>query len=53
MKVGYACLNLDVKNSDFKTLRLSSLSDEKLLFLIENNIKALEAIVDYNIKHKI
>ena len=53
MRVGYACLNLDVFESNFKTLRLSSLSDEKLLVLIEHNLSALEAIVDYNIKHKI
>ena len=53
MRVGYACLNLDVFESNFKTLRLSSLSDERLLVLIEHNLSALEAIVDYNIKHKI
>lgn len=50
MKIGYACLTKAVYNTAFKTINLKSLTEEKLLDIIDYNLNILENIIDYNIK---
>ena len=52
-RIGYACMNGDIEPSTYKTCRIASLSDSKLVSLIRHNLDVLEAAIDYNIKHDI
>ena len=52
-RIGYACVNPDVQDGNFKSCRLADANDIKLRPLISHNLDALEKIIDYNIKHKI
>ena len=51
-EIGYACMNMDTEPSVFKTCRIDNVSDDKLTELIEHNLKVLESMIDFNIKHK-
>lgn len=53
MAIGYACINLGDNDTKFSTLFLKSYSEEKLINIIDKNLKALEVILNYNIKHNI
>lgn len=48
-KVGYACMNLDVTSSSFKTCRVSNLTETLHKDLIKANLDYLEEMIDYNI----
>lgn len=53
MSIGYACLTIDVPNTDIKSCMMKNASDEKLLELITYNLNSLENIIDYNINNNI
>lgn len=53
MKIGFACLTVDVLNANYKTCILKNATEEKLYLLIENNLISLENVIDYNIKNDI
>lgn len=53
MRIGYACLNIGLPNSKISTLRKQGANSEKLRQVIQNNLKSLEAMIDYNQRHKI
>jgi UV DNA damage endonuclease len=53
MNIGYACLTVGVPNTGMKTCNMKNATDEKLKSLIENNLWALENIIDYNIRNGI
>jgi hypothetical protein len=48
MSIGYACLAVGVPNTLFKSCMLKNVSEDRLEELIENNLNALENIIDYN-----
>lgn len=52
-RIGYACVNPDVRDGGFKTCRLADANEEKLRPLISHNLNALEKIIDYNINNDI
>lgn len=52
-RIGYACLNMDIKNSSFKTCRINNVTDEKLIELINYNIDTLDKMINYNIENNI
>lgn len=55
VRVGYACLNLSLKDS-FKNYRLATVEkkeEEKITQVIWHNIRLLEEIIHYNIRHNI
>lgn len=53
MKIGYACLNIGVEDTKYKTCRIDKAGDERLAELISHNLCSLENTIDYNIKSKI
>lgn len=53
MSIGYACLALALPGSQLKSCRLKNANKEHLYSLIENNLSALETMVDYNIQNGI
>ncbi len=53
MRVGYACLTVGVLNTNFKTFRKKNLNEKNLKSIIKHNLKALDNIIDYNIKNNI
>lgn len=53
MRVGYACLNIGIINSSYKTFRKNNYSDDVFLKTVDNNLKVLEDTIDYNIKEGI
>lgn len=53
MKIGYACLTLGVKATNFKTCILKNASEENLMSIIDHNLDSLDNIIDYNIKNNI
>lgn len=53
MRIGYACLTIGVKESNFKSCILKNADDENLLALIEHNLDSLDNIIDYNIEKDI
>ena len=52
LRVGYACVNTQLPSSS-RTLRLASVTPERLRGLIAANLEALEAIVRWNVAHGI
>ena len=42
MKIGYACLNIGVQNTQYKTCRIDNATDERLAELISHNLCSLE-----------
>lgn len=53
MNIGYACLTLGVRDTNFKTCTLKNVNEENLIKIIRHNLKTLENIVDYNIENKV
>ena len=53
MRIGYACLAVGVKNTNFRSVTMKNASQEKLLEIIEHNLKSLNNIIDYNIENNI
>lgn len=48
-RIGYACINMDIADSTYKTCRLSDISDDKLRPIIKHNLTVLSDSIDYNI----
>lgn len=53
MAIGYACLAIAVPGSNYKSCILKNASEKRLYQLIENNLAALEVMIDYNIENNI
>lgn len=53
MKIGYACLTIGVPGTQMKTCRKANATPERLAAIIDNNLNALEAMIDYNIRQGI
>ncbi|ADK14514.1 UV DNA damage repair endonuclease UvsE [Clostridium ljungdahlii] len=53
MSIGYACLTIGVLNTNLKSCNAKNVCDEKLLDVIEHNLKSLENMIAYNIKNSI
>lgn len=53
MKIGYACICDEAENMKFRTCRMKNATDENLYTLIDHNLKALDAIIEYNFAHDI
>lgn len=53
MNIGYASKTAGIPNEKFKTVRLKNVTDEKLIELIDHNLKNLIRIMDYNIENKV
>lgn len=53
MNIGYACLTVGVRDTNFKTCTLKNTTKENLINIIEFNLNSLENIIDYNIKNNI
>ena len=53
MKIGYACLAVGVKDTNYRTCIMKNATDERLTELISHNLCSLENIIDYNIKNDI
>jgi UV DNA damage endonuclease len=48
MNIGYACLTVGVPDTQVKNCRLKSVTDTKLVDLIQHNLQSLENMIDYN-----
>ena len=53
MRIGYACLTIGVRDSNFRRCMLKNASEDKLLSIIKHNLNSLENIIDYNIENNI
>lgn len=53
VRIGYACLNLGVRQTNFRTCILKNANEDNLVEIIEHNLNSLENIIDYNIKNNI
>lgn len=53
MNIGYACINIGSNKTKLSSVTLKNLTDEKLHLVINKNLEALEAIIEYNIKNNI
>ena len=53
MNIGYACLTVGVRETNFRSCTIKNANVENLLEIIEYNLKSLENIIDYNIKNGI
>lgn len=53
MRIGYACLCLGVPGTHKRTLQLKNITENGLLDIIENNLNALEKMLDYNFENQI
>lgn len=53
MRIGYACLTVGVRKTNFKTCILKNATEENLLAIIDHNLESLDNIIDYNIKNNI
>ena len=53
MRIGYACLTVAVEDAKIKTCTLKNATEERLLALAGENLRALERMVDYNIANGI
>jgi len=48
LKIGYACLTVGVLNTQLRTCRKANATKDRLRQLIQNNLNALETMIDYN-----
>ena len=48
MRIGYACLTVDVVGTTIRTCRLDSATTERMASLVSQNLDALNRILDYN-----
>lgn len=53
MRIGYACLTLGLRYTNFRTCIIKNATDENLLSIIEHNLDSLDNIIDYNILNNI
>lgn len=53
MKIGYACLTVGVRETNYKTCIMKNVNYERLDELISHNLYSLENTIDYNIKNNI
>lgn len=53
MKIGYACLTVGVRDTNYKTCIIKNANHERLTELISHNLCSLENIIDYNSKNDI
>lgn len=53
MKIGYACLISHTDEFKYKTIKLSTITNELLKEVIRNNIDTLDRMLDYNIENNI
>ncbi len=53
MKIGYACLAVGVRDTNYKTCIMKNVNHERLTQLISHNLYSLENMIDYNIKNDI
>lgn len=53
MNIGYACLNIGIKNSSYKTFRKANFTEKIYLETIGNNLEVLKDTIKYNIKNNI
>lgn len=53
MKIGYASKTVGLADVPMRTARLNNVTDDKLIELIENNLRSLDGIIEYNIKNNI
>lgn len=53
MAIGYACLCLGVRDTNFKTCTLKTFNDDNLRMLINWNLNVLNNMIDYNIQNNI
>jgi UV DNA damage endonuclease len=51
--LGYACINLTLKRTTGRTLRLTNLQAQRVGEVIENNLNDLQAILEWNLQHGI
>lgn len=53
MRVGYACLTIGIKHTDYKKVLLKQVSEAKLRSTIVANLTSLKNVIHYNIKNQI
>ena len=53
MAIGYACIQLGKVNTKLSTIYVKNFDQEKFNQIVENNLNALESIINYNIKNNI
>ena len=53
MSIGYCCLIWGIHHTNYQTLKLSTVSDEKLRNIIEYNLDSLSNAIDFNIENKV
>lgn len=53
MEIGYACLTVGVAGTKLKSCRKSKADDETLKAIIQHNLQALNAMLNYNIQRDI
>ena len=53
MSIGYACLALGVPNTGLKKCLMKNADEKRLQWLIDENLAALERMIDYNINNGI
>ncbi|HOW36747.1 MAG TPA: UV DNA damage repair endonuclease UvsE [Candidatus Pacearchaeota archaeon] len=53
MKIGYPCINNTLKCTTNSTFRLASYSEENLKLKIENNLKCLKKVLEFNKENNI
>lgn len=53
MAIGYACLTVGVEGTKFRTCRKDRATPERLEGLIQENLRSLNRILDYNIENNI
>jgi UV DNA damage endonuclease len=53
MKIGYPCINRRIGCSANRTFRLGSYSEERLVRTVENNLRCLQQILQFNLAHGI
>lgn len=53
MSIGYACLTVGVQNTEFKSCILKNCDKKNFLSIVDNNLKSLSNVIDYNYKNRI
>lgn len=53
MKIGYACLNIGVFQTNYKNCTMKNATRENLISIIGHNLNSLNNALDYNIKNNI
>lgn len=53
MSIGYACLTLEVKDAELSRCILKNATQARLKSIIQSNLKALDTMIEYNIRNNI